>query len=163
MDSLLYIHKTLHLQCQPSHLIAWCAGGKEKPSLGYKSIQRQAHDSQRSLASPVTCKCAHLNEVLIPGLTDPQEGVPARHSGDWDNHVSRLLPANLIHAVLQLDLPWQIHSLVQMVCAPIACTRKGMWSALGACPACPNQKALWWQFEGPVQSEKQMPPNLNSA
>ena len=80
--------------------------------------------------------------MLLPGLTDPQEGVPARHCGNWDDHVSRLFPANLIHAILQLNLPWQIHSLVQMVCAPIACTRKGMRSTLKNCPACQTQKAL---------------------
>ncbi len=77
----------------------------------------------------------------MPGLTDPQEGVPARHSGNWDDYVSRLLPANLIHTILQLNLPWQIHSLVKMVCAPIACTGEGVWSALGACPACLARKA----------------------
>lgn len=47
--------------------------------------------------------------------------MPAGHSGYWDDHICRLLSANLIYAILQLNLSWQVHSLVQMLCAPVTC------------------------------------------
>ena len=54
-------------------------------------------------------------------LTYPQEGMPAGHCGNRDDNICRLLPPNFKDTILQLNLPRQVYSLIQVLCAAIAC------------------------------------------
>lgn len=53
--------------------------------------------------------------------TGPDHGMPRGHCGDGDHDISRLLPAELVQALLQLDGPREGHAFAQMVTGAIAC------------------------------------------